>query len=91
MPVESPFEHHHDWNRTTGFLTEEYQFEGFSFEDDIDTSVVIAGFNQFARIKTSLTEKRQNHKNRSRLCLRGKLPGVIKPLSPWLKTESKYF
>jgi len=54
LPVESPFEHHHDFYRTTGFLTEEYQFECFSFEDDIDTSVVIAGFNQFARIKTSV-------------------------------------
>jgi len=37
-----------------GFLTPDNQFECFSFEGCIDTSVVIACFDQFARIKTPI-------------------------------------
>ena len=39
----------------------------------------------------ALTLKHQKHQIRGWLCLRGKLPGVIKHLSPLSKNESKYF
>jgi len=39
----------------------------------------------------TLTFKHQKHQIMGWLCLRGKLPGVIKHLSPLSKNESKYF
>ena len=45
----------------------------------------------FSGIEFTLTFKHQKHQIMGWLCLRGKLPGVIKHLSPLSKNESKYF
>jgi len=47
-------------------------------------------FENYMKIGT-LTFKHQKHQIMGWLCLRGKLPGVIKHLSPLSKNESKYF
>ncbi|MFK5970129.1 MAG: hypothetical protein QM487_08450, partial [Candidatus Marithrix sp.] len=65
-------------------------YKGYTAKIEFDPEDNIL-FGNIIGIRDTLTEKRQNYKIRLWLCLRGKLPGVIKLLSPWLKIESKYF
>jgi len=55
--IEVPSSHSLQRLNVLGFLTEEYQFESCHEEGTINTDVVTACFDKFARVKTEKTER----------------------------------